>query len=328
MSQTERIHQIVHLLENSRQPVPLARFLDELEVSRATFKRDLEYLRDRLGAPIEWQRGGPDGPRGYVLRNDADSDGLSIRGLWFNQSEIHALLTMHQLASRMEPGLVTDASEGLLARITHLLGRADDDPQALLERIQIMHSATRRRPSPWFPLIARATVRRQRLQMTYYTRSRDATGERLVSPQRLLHYRENWYLIAWCHKAGAPRLFALDAIQGVTVEKAIAREIPPAEVDALIGGGFGIFGGTQRQWARLRFSPAATRWIGDEVWHPDQRTTREGEHLVLEVPYSEPRELLMEILRHGADVEVLAPRSLREAVARVLADSLARYRPL
>ena len=132
---------------------------------------------------------------------------------------------MHQLASRMEPGLVTDASEGLLARITHLLGRADDDPQTLLARIQIMHSATRRRPSPWFPLIARATVRRQRLQMTYYTRSRDASGERLVSPQRLLHYRENWYLVAWCHQAGGLRLFALDAIQGASVDKAAARAL-------------------------------------------------------------------------------------------------------
>ena len=75
MSQTERIHQIIHLLESSRHPVPIARFLDELEVSRATFKRDLAYLRDRLGAPVTWQRGNDGLGGGYQL---CDADGLSL----------------------------------------------------------------------------------------------------------------------------------------------------------------------------------------------------------------------------------------------------------
>lgn len=328
MSQTERIHQIVHLLETSRQPVPLARFLDELEISRATFKRDLEYLRDRLGAPIEWRRPGPDRPAGYVLSAGASDDTrpLSIRGIWFNQSEIYALLMMHQLATRMEPGLISTESQGLLARITHLLGRAEDDPKALLSRIQIMHSATKRRPSAWFPVIARATVRRRRLRLTYYTRSRDRTSERLVSPQRLLHYRENWYLIAWCHRAGGLRLFALDAIRQAQAEKRAARGVSEAQVDRLVGSGFGIFGGDVTQKARLRFTPTAARWIGDEIWHPDQHQRWDGDHLILEVPFSDARELLMEILRHGADVEVLAPASLRAETARVIEASLRQYR--
>jgi predicted DNA-binding transcriptional regulator YafY len=328
VSQTERIHQIVHLLENSRQPVPLARFLDELEISRATFKRDLEYLRDRLGAPIEWRRGGSDRPGGYVLNagtGDATQP-LSIRGIWFNQSEIYALLMMHQLATRMEPGLISTESQGLLARITQLLGRAEDDPRALLSRIQILHSATKRRPSPWFPVIARATVRRRRLQLTYYTRSRNRTSERLVSPQRLIHYRENWYLIAWCHQAGGLRLFALDATRQAQADEAVAQLVPEAEIDRLVGNGFGIFGGSATDTARLRFSPTAARWISDEIWHPDQRQTCDGEQLVLEVPFSNTRELIMEILRHGADVEVLAPETLRDELAQVLEAALQRYR--
>ena len=108
MSQTERIRQIVSRLEHSRHPVPIERFLDALEISRATFKRDIEYLRDRLGAPIEWRRGGPGEPRGYVLGDDQADNGAAfhLHGLWFNQSEIYALLMMHQLASSMEPGLL------------------------------------------------------------------------------------------------------------------------------------------------------------------------------------------------------------------------------
>jgi predicted DNA-binding transcriptional regulator YafY len=328
MSQTERIHQIVHLLETSRQPVPIQRFLDELEVSRATFKRDIEYLRDRLGAPIEWQRGGPDRPRGYVLRGDRQgvaADGYGIRGLWFNQSEIYALLMMHRLASSMEPGLVSVQSQSLLARITHLLGTADDDPQAVLSYIRILHSATRRKASAWFEVMARATVRRQRLELRYYTRSRDQTTQRSVSPQRLLHYRENWYLLAWCHRVEALRLFALDAVRHAELRKEPARKVAERRLDAAMGSGFGIFGGPAARLARLRFSPVAARWIADERWHPQQRLSWEGEHLVLEIPYAQSRELIMEILRHGSDVEVLGPAELREALQMALRETLAHY---
>ena len=328
MSQTERIHQIIHLLESSRHPVPIGRFLDELEISRATFKRDLAYLRDRLGAPITWQRRGDGVGGGYRL---CDADGvadpeLPIRGLWFNQSEIYALLTMHRLASSMQPGLIAEQSQSLLTRITQLLGSADDDPQAILSYIAIVQSATRRQPSRWFETVARATVRRRRLMVTYYTRSRDEIGERELSPQRLLHYRENWYLLAWCHKVDDLRLFALDAMQHVATSKKVARRLSQARLDAAMGEGFGIFAGKARHQAVLRFSPQAAPWICDEIWHPKQQISWDGEWLILRVPYAHPRELIMEILRHGPDVEVIEPAALRNEVGSVLHDALARYR--
>lgn len=327
MSQTERVHQIVHLLETSRHPVPITRFLDELEVSRATFKRDIEYLRDRLGAPIVWHRGSADTPGGYRLDHASDDGAADFRlpGLWFNQSEIYALLTMHQLLGSMQPGLLAGQSQSLLARITHMLGTADDDPQAVLSYLQILQSATRRRPSQFFELVARATVRRKRLAISYYTRSRDDTTERSVSPQRLLHYRENWYLLAWCHRADGLRLFAVDAIQAAELQQQQARTVTQQDLDGVIGKGFGIFGGTAAGRAVLRFSPEAARWIADEVWHPDQQMRRDGEHLVLEVPYAQPRELLMEILKHGRDVEIIEPPALRRELTDMLQDMLARY---
>ena len=161
---------------------------------------------------------------------------LAIRGLWFNQSEIYALLTMHRLASSMQPGLIAEQTQTLVARITQLLGTADDDPQAILSYIEIVQSATRRRPSRWFETVARATVRRRRLKVIYYTRSRDRTRERQLSPQRLLHYRENWYLLAWCHSVDDLRLFALDAMRAVTAERQRARKLSQSRLEAAIGG--------------------------------------------------------------------------------------------
>jgi predicted DNA-binding transcriptional regulator YafY len=327
VSQTERIYRIVQLLENSRQPVPIDRFLDELEISRATFKRDIEYLRDRLGAPVVWQRGANDGQRGYRLAEGGSigDEKFSMPGLWFNQSELHALLVMHQLAGSMQSGLVSQQAEALLARITHMLGTANDDPQAILERIRILRSSTRRRDGVGFTDIAQATVNRRRLRLVYFTRSRNRTGERLVSPQRMLHYRENWYLLGWCHGVEALRVFAIDAVREVETTRQAAKRVAASKLDEAIGSGFGIFGGKSRHVARLRFNADAARWVRDETWHPRQKTSTDGEYLILEVPYSQPRELVMEILRYGSDVEVLAPAALRETVGDTLRQALNRY---
>jgi predicted DNA-binding transcriptional regulator YafY len=79
------------------------------------------------------------------------------------------------------------------------------------------------------------------------------------------------------------------------------------------------------QWAKLRFSAERARWIAAETWHPKQRGQfmPDGRYL-LDLPYADPRELVMDILRHVPDVEVLAPDSLREDVAEKLRRAVAR----
>jgi predicted DNA-binding transcriptional regulator YafY len=104
-----------------------------------------------------------------------------------------------------------------------------------------------------------------------------------------------------------------------------ARRVAQRRLEDAIGGGFGIFGGRAKQRARLRFSPAAARWIADEVWHPQQTISRDGDHLIIDIPYAQSRELIMEILRHGSDVEVLSPSELRAEVRNVLQKTLAVY---
>ena len=328
MSQTERLYRIVRMLEDARQPVPLTRFLNELEISRATFKRDLDYLRDRLGAPIEWQRSESGAPGGYWLdgpRDDA-ADRYGIRGMWFNPSEIYALLMMQQLAAGMEPGLLSQQINGLMARIALMLGSAADDPAEVARRVRILHSANRRTAPACFDTVAQATMKRRRLQMAYHTRSRGETSQRKVSPQQLLHYRENWYLLAWCHRARALRTFALDAVLDAHTLTEPAREIAPQVLHGAVGKVFGIIAGPARQRARLRFSAAVAPWVGKEIWHPDQRLHTEADGgVVLVVPYADPRELLMEILRYGPEVEVLAPAALRHAIQTRLASALAHY---
>jgi predicted DNA-binding transcriptional regulator YafY len=94
----------------------------------------------------------------------------------------------------------------------------------------------------------------------------------------------------------------------------------------VLGAGYGIFSGRKVQWAKLRFTPERARWVSMELWHPKQkaRFEKDGSYL-LEVPYSDSRELAMDILKQGAGVEVLGPAALRKEVAAQLRAALDRY---
>lgn len=167
---------------------------------------------------------------------------------------------------------------------------------------------------------------RRRLTMRYHGRVRDRVTERSVSPQRLVYYRDNWYLDGWCHDAEGLRSFSIDRIQSADIDTVAATDMDPQSLDAMLGSGYGIFSGTAGQTAVLRFSAAAARWVADEQWHPDQAGEwRDDGCFELRVPYAASEELLRDVLAYGPEVEVIAPASLRKAAAQRLARAAAIY---
>jgi len=125
-------------------------------------------------------------------------------------------------------------------------------------------------------------------------------------------YRESWYLDAWCHMRKDLRSFAVDGIRQAEFLDQPAKEFADRELDAVLAESYGIFSGRAKAWAKLRFTPARARWVATEEWHPKQRASFDpAGSYVLEFPYADDRELIGDILRHGPEVEVLAPRELR-----------------
>lgn len=321
MDRTERFYKIDALLQANRA-VPIDRLLRELEVSRATFKRDLEYLRDRLNAPIEWDRE----ERGYRYARDPEQGQHALPGLWFNASEAYALLMMQTLLSEMQPGLLKGHIEPLKARLRALIESGAHPASEVESRVRLLNVATRTVLDKHFEVVADALLARRRLEFVYYGRGRDESSQREVSPLQMLHYRGNWYLIAWCHMRKAIRSFAMDAIESATTTKKAAKELPKREVDQFVGKGYGIFSGEQVQWATLQFSAERARWVSRETWHPLQKSHIGGEGcLVMHVPFTDTRELAMDILRHGSHVQVVGPPMLREFVRAELASAAAAY---
>ena len=310
MDRTERFYKIQKML-SEKQVVTAEQFLKELEVSRATFRRDLEYLRDRLGAPIEWNAD----LKGYVLNQKSNGkEQLStLPGLWLNESEIHSWLAVIELLKNIEPnGIIGSQINPIRNRLEKLLNQNNFSLKDVAKRIQILTLARRASSPGYFELVANALLMRKRIHIRYFQRFTESVTEREVSPQRLVYYRDNWYLDAFCHGKDDLRTFALDAMEAVQGVDKSAVTVDANVIEAELESSYGIFAGKKHQVAQLKFTPFRARWISKEQWHPKQRgTVMEDGSYVLEIPYSDDRELMLDILRQGSEVEVLSPPMLR-----------------
>jgi len=323
---TARLYRIEALIRN-RGHVSMAELMAELEVSRATLKRDLEYLRSRMGAPIDYDAS----VNGYRFGSTAYAGPKhELPGLWFDETELYSLLMAQQLLSGLDTdGLLSRHLQPLLDRIRHLLasGSGDEAAAQLMQRVRIVTALRRPVPSRFFERVSASLLQRRRLHLRYLTRARRESSERDVSPQRLVHYRNTWYLDAWCHRVDALRRFALDAIEEARVlDGSRAREIPMKRVQAEMDAGYGIYAGGRRQWAVLSFDTQAAQWASREEWHPEQqgRWCEDGRY-ELRLPYVDDTELVMDLLRQGAEVRVLEPASLVRAVRERLQAAAAQY---
>jgi len=310
----ERLYQIDRLLKE-RKSISFAALREALGVSRATLKRDIRDIRDRFNAPIEFDKE----LGGYRFGKPRVGPVYQLPGLWFSASEIHALLTALQLLGNLQPGLLEARVAPLAERLRAILGSGDHSWQEIEKRIRIFQPGRRESKAEHFSTVAAALLKRLRLRIRHYNREKDLETERDVSPQRLVHYRDNWYLDAYCHLREDLRSFAVDAIRDASLLDARVREVAKSELDEYLKSGYGIFAGRAVEWASLKFTPQAARWVASQSWHSNQRTRFEKDgSYVLEVPYADDRELVMEILKFGPDVEVLAPEVLRTKVKELL----------
>jgi predicted DNA-binding transcriptional regulator YafY len=320
----DRLYKLNTLIQ-ARPGISLQEIMSALEVSRATAKRDIEALRDRFDTPIVYDRN----QGGYRIDADQMASGTRsahLPGLWFSPDEAYALITAQQLLTSLEPGLIGPRLRPLTDKLNKLLASAGHPVEAINSRIKVSPAGKRRLELDAFQVVASATLQNKRLRFHHFNRQ---TGERLVrevSPQRLVYYRDNWYLDAWCHQREALRSFSVDAIDGAQISGEPAHQIHEADLASNMDSSYGIFRGKPKAWARLRFSMHRARWVSRELWHPQQQSHVEADgSFVLEIPYSDERELLGDILRFGAEVEVLQPAQLRKLVQTALMKAVERY---
>lgn len=322
MSMNERIYIIDQML-TARRVVTIPQLLTRLEVSPATLKRDLALMRDRMQAPIIFDKE----QGGYRYERQENATQFALPGLWFSAEEIHALLTMHYLLSNLDTGgLLGSHIQPLLSRLTGLLGTADNPVEEIKKRVRIEMMNVRHVQLEHFEVVGSALLKRKRLFIEYYARGSNEITEREVSPQRLINYRGNWHLDAWCHLRNQIRNFSVDSIRRVELLEKKAKDVSEKQLNEGLGSGYGIFSGKSVQWATLLFSPEVARWVSNEQWHPNQkgRVQDDGSY-ELKIPYSDHTELVMDILRYGKGVKVISPASLQTRIKEEIELMKVRY---
>lgn len=322
MDRTERFYKIQELLKRQRG-VSMRELQDVLDVSRSTLCRDLDYLRDRLGVPIDWN------PKlqAYRLDGKATAERQELPGVWFSEREIHALLSMMGLIDQLEPvGLLAPRIAPLKERLINLLEEGTGSAKDAVKRIRILPMAQRPVNTVLFQTLVDALIHHKRLKILYIGRRSGETTSRDISPQRLVYYRDNWYLDAYCHLRDDLRSFALDVIQATEFSEKPAVSVEENALKSFYDESYGIFNGKPDKIAVLKFSPFRAQWVSKEIWHPEQtgKLLPDGSYL-LEIPYRVATELIREILKEGPEVEVIEPETLRNQVSELVSKLVKRY---
>ena len=308
MERLERVTLLHRVLKAARFGRTVEELSGELGCSKATVHRDLIFLRDVLGAPLAYE-----GTR-YHYASEEHSP-FELPGLWLSADELYALVLTRQVVQGSGEGLLGSSLNAVQGRIERMLGAK----AANLKRLRVIRHGHRKVDETVFRAIALAVLERRCVRFRYRARSTDEDTHRNVHPQRLIHYRDNWYLDGYDDTRNALRSFALDRIQSPELSETAAQDVPAEQLDAELTPGYGIFSGTVRAVATIRFSAHAARWAAEERWHSKQegRFLSDG-RFELKVPYANVRELLMDVLRYGPDAEIVGPVALREQMRSLL----------
>ncbi|MFH1672495.1 MAG: YafY family protein [Pseudomonadota bacterium] len=287
---------------------PNARILAEaFEVSPKTAQLDVDFMRDRMGAPLEYSYK----EKGYYYTDD----GFELPSLWLKQGEIVSLVLAKRLAASI-PDSETKASlnsvlEKLFASLSEKMGIAVED---VAEKISLKNVEYYGIEEDLFKRVVESLLKNASTRIIYYSPHSNKESERDIRPLHLLNYMGNWHLIGYCTLRDAVRTFALSRIKGYEVtqrEIACPKDLLP--IKDYLRQHFGIFYGGETMEVTLSFSPKVAGFVKEQIWHKSQKIEeRRDKGIILTLPVSDLREIKREVLKFGAEVEVLAPDVLRE----------------
>lgn len=299
MSLLERIYYFHQELQRSRFPNATT-LVEQFEISLATSRRDIAYLRDRLLAPIDFDQG----RNGFYYTEEGFR-------LPFEQSpKIVFLLGM---LSKM----AEEAGLGSIAEVQSLEKRLSElvfpEYSRLVDSIHCEWVEVEDIDPIIFDVIIEATVKKRVMVVDY----RSAQGEdsnRELEPLRLINYQGRWYLLAYCRLREGIRLFHIARILGAEMAREVFKRTSEDNFSSFLTSAFGIFKGEVNFNAKLLFTSTAAELVRDQRWHKDQVMDEVAEGVLLHLPVSDDRELVMKILQYGAMVKVIEPQELKERI--------------
>ncbi len=288
------------------------------EVSKKTAQRDIDFMRDRLSCPLQYNNN----DKGYYYEEDS----FNLPLTYLSSDELTSLLLVKKMLQDTGGPFIKNELASIVKKISGIL----EKHAAISESIDRAFSFELIKQLPVedkvFKSVLWACLQRKQLDFTYYSPGRDEYNNRVVDPYHALNYMGTFYVIAYCNLRKKLRSFVLGRISNLKVLDSTFTVKKDFNIKKYLQSSFGIYKGKPREVVTLRFSPRKARWIKGQHWHRDQKTrTLEDGSLELSFPVASFLEIEMEVLRHGADVEVVSPKSFRERIKSTVSQILEIY---
>ena len=282
---------------------------EKFEISQKTAQRDIEFMRDRIGAPLEYSHA----DRGYYYTDK----GYELPPIWLNENELVAFILAKRLATAIPDRNLKDSLNKFInklsSRLSDKVGFNLDDIQ---DKISLKNIEYYTVDESLFRKVVNALFTKRSLAIQYYSPHKDERTNRKIIPLHLLDYMGNWHLISFCKLKKGLRNFALSRIEEcnyIDEKISLPTDLPP--IKTYIRKTFGIFHGGQNQDVSLKFSPKASRAVKKQIWHKNQKIKElKNGSIILSVPVAYFTEIKREILKYGAEVEVLKPLRLKKEI--------------
>jgi predicted DNA-binding transcriptional regulator YafY len=296
-------------LKRGRYP-KLSQLINRFDISPRQAAREIEFMRTFFSAPIEYSRDRD----GYFYSNDS----FEFPGIWLSQEEIISLVISKRLSTAIPDRRIKRKIDGCLHKISNY---TDFDPAQLEKKISLKNIHYYEVEPGIYESCLYAVIHDRKLRIHYQSAHSGEKTERTISPLHLLLYLGNWHLIAHCHTRDELRDFVLSRILEIDIlADKVEERTKRDDIKEIIEGHYGIFLQGEERMVSLRFTGKSAAMVRKQVWFPGQKITAQGEDsVVLQFPVSDFRELIGDILRFGAEADVLEPAELRDQIRATIA---------
>ncbi len=314
----ERMIRFHNLIQEATYP-NCTRLAKEFEVTVRTVMRDLDFMRDRLQLPIQF-----DGQRnGFYYTETVDQ----FPQLPFSEAEIFALLVAHKAVGQYRG---TPFEQPLALAFKRLTGQLDSSAKYSLNNLDEAMSFRPFAPEDTdlatFEALTRALKERRVLKFQYRNLDAEKAQTRMVHPYHLGCVDNHWYLFAFDVKRQAMRTFALPRLKApeITAERfTIPKKFNLSEH---LKGSLTVFKGDADYEIVVDFDSWAADLIRGRQWHASQEVTElPKRQLRLRLRLNNIEEAERWVLSWGAHATVVRPQTLANRLQEIGRNLLSRY---
>jgi proteasome accessory factor B len=303
----ERMMRIHDAIQSGKFP-NAAKLAKEFEVSTKSVQRDLEFMRERMNFPIEYDKN----RWGYYYTKDVGS----FPAFTVTEGELFAVLVaekaMHQYrGSNLEKPLMS-AFKKLAASLPETISLHMADWE---QTISFRSSAEPISNLEVFDGLARAAAEGRQLELQYRKPGSGMAEKRAVDPYHLANVNGDWFLFAFCHLRKDIRTFVPARIMAAEETGKRFQRPKDFSIENALRDSFGVHSGKSEYHVIVRFNELVADYIREKKWHASQELRNLSNGSVeLALRLSSLVEVQRWILSWAGNAQVIAPEELRKAV--------------